>query len=72
MKANQLTPFQRHGWKGLVILAVIYVALPIDLIPDMIPLLGQLDDAGVLIAVASMVFKWLAKNRRITRAIERA
>jgi len=38
-------PFIR---KGLLALAVVYVISPVDAIPDMIPLLGWLDDIGVL------------------------
>ena len=37
---------RRH--KLLLGLAVLYLAMPFDLIPDFIPVLGQLDDAVVL------------------------
>ena len=40
-------------WKKLLgVFAVAYVILPFDLIPDFIPVLGWLDDVGVVSAVA--------------------
>jgi uncharacterized membrane protein YkvA (DUF1232 family) len=40
-------------WKKLAgLLAVIYVLSPVDAIPDLLPILGWLDDLGVLSATA--------------------
>ena len=43
--------------KALIVGAIGYIVLPIDLIPDMVPLVGYADDlasaAGVVIAVAA-------------------
>jgi uncharacterized membrane protein YkvA (DUF1232 family) len=36
--------------KGLLVLLVAYLAMPIDLVPDFIPVAGQLDDA-ILVAL---------------------
>ena len=45
-------------WKQIIIvlLAFIYVVSPLDLIPDFIPVIGWLDDLGVLAWVAKQVF----------------
>jgi uncharacterized membrane protein YkvA (DUF1232 family) len=38
--------------KALPVAAVAYVVLPFDLVPDSLPLLGQLDDVAVLMGAA--------------------
>lgn len=45
----------------LAIAAVIYVVTPIDLIPDAIPVVGFLDDAGAVVLVLSMLDSDLQK-----------
>ena len=40
--------------KALLILAFIYVVSPVDLIPDFIPFVGEVDDLVVLIAVCRL------------------
>lgn len=41
-------PWQR---KALVVLALLYFISPLDSIPDLMPLIGYLDDLGVVLAV---------------------
>lgn len=41
--------------------AALYVVSPIDLIPDMIPVLGQADDVAVLLLLA---YYWLSYGKR--------
>lgn len=44
-------------WKKIIIvlLAFIYIVSPLDLIPDFIPVIGWLDDLGVLAWAAKQV-----------------
>jgi uncharacterized membrane protein YkvA (DUF1232 family) len=48
--------------KLLAMLAVVYVISPIDLIPDVIPVLGLLDDVGVVMLLLSIAYKFLPKD----------
>jgi len=43
--------------KALLALAALYLASPIDLVPDFIPIVGQLDDAAVLALVLRRVVR---------------
>lgn len=40
--------------KGICVFALLYFILPIDLIPDTIPVVGFLDDAGVIAAAIKL------------------
>jgi uncharacterized membrane protein YkvA (DUF1232 family) len=46
------------GWRKAVVLALVaYLAMPIDLVPDFIPVAGQLDDAIVVAIVLRIVLR---------------
>ena len=51
---------------GVLALAVVYVISPIDLIPDVIPVIGWIDDPGVvMLAVTSVpvaVAGWIGRT----------
>jgi uncharacterized membrane protein YkvA (DUF1232 family) len=51
-------PRKRATWKRAVIgvLALLYVLSPLDIIPDVFPIVGWLDDIGVLAWAARQVF----------------
>ena len=40
--------------KAIPVVAVLYLISPLDLIPDVLPVLGQLDDLGVMIAALEL------------------
>jgi len=48
-------PNSEWGAKALAIGALVYLVSPIDAVPDIIPILGLVDDAGVIgVAVAAL------------------
>ncbi|MCW5938373.1 MAG: DUF1232 domain-containing protein [Fimbriimonadaceae bacterium] len=47
-----------------IVLSLIYGASPIDLVPDLIPLLGWMDDGIVALFLVGYGFIILAKRRR--------
>lgn len=59
---HKLWRYLRDGqvplWRKLVgVAAVAYLVWPFDLIPDFIPVIGYLDDAGVLTAAAIFIVR---------------
>ena len=55
--------------KGIPVLAVVYLLSPIDLIPDVILGLGQLDDLGVLLG-ALRVFRSVVPEHIVDEHLE--
>jgi hypothetical protein len=56
--SSRATFAARPKWKRVLIgvLALLYVLSPLDLVPDVIPIVGWLDDLGVLAWAARQVF----------------
>jgi hypothetical protein len=54
----------RLSFKAIVVLAVwlIYLVFPVDLIPDFVPVLGQIDDALVLISLCIWIISASARR----------
>lgn len=47
-----------HGWRKALLLALMaYLAMPFDLVPDFIPVAGQLDDVLIVAFVLRVVLK---------------
>ena len=58
------------SYKVAIIGALLYLVLPIDVVPDVIPGLGLLDDLGVILAVARKVSKYaLPKIEKMEKKI---
>ena len=43
--------------KAVPLLALVYVLSPVDFIPDILPVLGQMDDLGILILSAKLFLR---------------
>jgi uncharacterized membrane protein YkvA (DUF1232 family) len=50
---------------GIVFLTLVYVISPIDLIPDFIPVLGQLDDIGVLVFAGKTIHRIMSSPKKV-------
>ncbi|HEY3446936.1 MAG TPA: DUF1232 domain-containing protein [Myxococcales bacterium] len=48
--------------KAVGLLAILYVFSPIDLSPDVIPVLGWLDDVGVITLVATFYLRQISQH----------
>lgn len=57
--------------KLFVLAAVVYVILPVDLIPD-VPLIGWLDDLGVMALAVGWMWKVVARYREVPETAGRA
>jgi uncharacterized membrane protein YkvA (DUF1232 family) len=57
------------GWRKFVVAgALAYVLLPIDLVPDLVPLLGWLDDLGALAAAVTFLARDVTAHARAAEA----
>ena len=48
--------------KSLVLFAAAYAVMPLDVIPDVIPIFGWLDDVGVVAAVVGFIWRDVRKH----------
>ena len=55
--------------KLFVLAAVVYVIMPIDFVPDLVPVVGWLDDLGVM-ALATFYLVRVAKQYRAMSTIQ--
>ncbi len=62
--ASRLWRDPRVPWpaKALLPLLFVYLALPLDLIPDFIPVIGYLDDAAVLLLITLLLLRALPRT----------
>jgi uncharacterized membrane protein YkvA (DUF1232 family) len=44
--------------KGMVVVAGLYVLSPLDVLPDYLPLIGQLDDVSLLLLAGYYFIRW--------------
>lgn len=52
-------------WKKVFgIAALVYLVFPFDIVPDTIPILGWLDDVGLLAAAISLIARDVAKHAK--------
>jgi uncharacterized membrane protein YkvA (DUF1232 family) len=54
---DAMVPWQR---KVIVVAALLYFILPLDAIPDLVPVIGYLDDFGVIVATTKFLSDQLA------------
>lgn len=63
------SPVAWRRW--LVLLAAIYVVLPVDAVPDIVPLFGWLDDIAIVLAAIGLNVRgrapeaWVPANPRV-------
>lgn len=42
--------------------ALLYLLVPIDVVPDVVPLLGQIDDIGIILLLVTIAMKVVPKG----------
>lgn len=59
LKAYRNKEYTEIPWKSILMLTagVIYFVMPLDLVPDFIPMLGLLDDASIMVWIFSSLRK---------------
>lgn len=53
-------------WKKMLgVFSVVYAILPVDFIPDVLPMVGWLDDVGFLAVAFAFIARDMAKNAKL-------
>jgi uncharacterized membrane protein YkvA (DUF1232 family) len=53
-------------WKKMLgVFSVVYTILPVDFIPDVLPMVGWLDDIGFLAVAFAFIARDMAKNAKL-------
>jgi uncharacterized membrane protein YkvA (DUF1232 family) len=60
-----------YGTIGAAVFTLIYVFNPLDLVPDVLPIVGQLDDAAVVAACLVLVEQDLHAYRQWKQSLEK-
>jgi uncharacterized membrane protein YkvA (DUF1232 family) len=47
------------GVRAIPVLLVLYLAMPVDIVPDFVPVLGQLDDVAVVIVAVGLFARFV-------------
>lgn len=63
---NGASPLQKGFAVFFVIMSLLYTVSPIDAIPDAVPVVGWLDDAGLLLTATMNAVQQFAKNQDST------
>jgi uncharacterized membrane protein YkvA (DUF1232 family) len=63
------TSFRDRIGKLFVLLALIYVISPVDAIPDVLPVVGWLDDIGVMGLVVAWMWRVVGRSREAPAAL---
>ena len=63
MNVNEIKNFIKEN--ALLVFAILYLLSPIDLIPDLLPVLGIVDDLFVLILTLIYKYHIYKKNKKI-------
>ena len=68
--AISVTARRRFSARLFVLAALVYVVSPVDLIPDAIPIVGWLDDVGVMSLAVAWMWKIVGRYREAPAKLE--
>lgn len=61
---RRLLTHPRYGiW--VILLSLAYIISPIDLSPDLLPILGQVDDVALILVMVSAFTQWVAQRNTL-------